>query len=278
MTYEVREESRATGVPYELYEFAYGPNAENFLRYTNADRDLTLSGQRLFKAIPIQRQSYKSSGKVEKSNMTVTVPAEEDISILFSDFPPTQPVSLLVRAGHFPVSEPDIVAIWSGRVLSAAKKSRTTEFTCESTIVQLNRPGLRRNFQFGCPLVLYGGLCRADKAAATRTATVQSVDPQGLSLNTDWFGTTDVTKYKNGILSWSTPIGTETRTIREAYADGGISFIGPVRNLEAGDTVSVTYGCNHRLDDCQNLHNNVQNFGGQPWIPTKNPFKYHPFW
>jgi hypothetical protein len=42
------------------------------------------------------------------------------------------------------------------------------------------------------------------------------------------------------------------------------------------DPIDVVLGCNHQLyaadgGDCEGLHDNVLNFGGFRWIPTKNP-------
>jgi hypothetical protein len=46
------------------------------------------------------------------------------------------------------------------------------------------------------------------------------------------------------------------------------------KGLVAGMSVSVILGCNKLAgltDDCIVLHDNIHNFGGMPWIPTKNP-------
>ncbi|ERP95698.1 hypothetical protein Q669_29455 [Labrenzia sp. C1B10] len=277
MPFQQIEESRFQGVPVELYEFRYGTGETAVLRYTNADEDISFEGVE-WKAIPINRQAYKSSGKVEKSSVTITVPVDEDLSLLFTDFPPTQEVSVIIRSGHFPVGPDNVVAVWSGRVLSTAKKDRTTELSCDSTPIRLNRPGLRRNFQFGCPFVLYGHKCLASKANASVTSSVVSIDDGKLSLQANWWGAMPVEKFVNGVLSWDSDKGREHRTIRAVDAGGAITFIGPLRDIDVGTAVSIALGCNHQMSDCENLHNNIQNFGGQPWIPTKNPFKYHPFW
>lgn len=55
-----------------------------------------------------------------------------------------------------------------------------------------------------------------------------------------------------------------------------LSLSGIPRNLAASDSVDVVLGCNHDAfaadgGDCEGLHDNLPNYGGCKWIPTKNP-------
>ena len=48
------------------------------------------------------------------------------------------------------------------------------------------------------------------------------------------------------------------------------------QDLAVNDSVEVVVGCNHKAyaeddGDCQPLHDNILNYGGDRWIPLKNP-------
>lgn len=276
MSFDIVESSQEQGAPFELYEFIYGPTDGSRYCYTNADKDITFLG-RTFEAIPIDRERYHAAGKTDKHSLIIRLPVTTDLSYLFTEYPPAQPVVVIIRQGHKTDSDDEYLAVWSGRCLSAAKEGNEQVLTCESTIVSLKRPGLRRNYQFGCPYVLYGAGCFANKAAATANAEVAAFTDGRLQLEGDWFGEEDPQDYAGGMIQWQTDQGLESRTILRVSEDALLTLIGPLRNIDAGDTIQVIKGCDHRMTGCRK-HNNILNFGGQPWIPLKNPTKYHPFW
>lgn len=277
MSFDLVERSQESGIPVELYEFRYGPGDDNVYRYTNADAGVGHDGESYI-ALPIMRERYSSSGAMEKSALKITIPVDSDISDIFREYPPTQPVTLVIKQGHFGDPDNDFLAVWSGRVLSVAKEGRENVLTCESTIISLKRPGLRRNYQYACPYVLYSRACGADKAAARIPTTVDSLDGGRIQLAPGWNGDFEPKRFSGGMLEWSTPKGLEVRTILKVdEAAQTITVIGPFRGLAEGDPITAIVGCNHLVDGCE-IHDNIVNYGGQPWIPLKNPVRHHPFW
>ncbi|MFC3724409.1 phage BR0599 family protein [Neoaquamicrobium sediminum] len=276
MSFQPIEESQERGAPVELYEFIYGSTSGARYHYTNADQNISFGGA-TYKAIAIDRDTYSAAGKTDRHSVNIRLPVTADLAYLFTSYPPTQPVVVIIRQGHLTDNEADFIAVWTGRCLSAAKEGNEQVLTCESTIVSLKRPGLRRNYQFACPYVLYGEGCFANKAAATSNATVVEFSNGKLTLDTNWWGEDDPQDYAGGMIQWNTDKGLEARTILTVDEEGRMSLIGPLRDIVTGEVIQVIKGCNHRMDGCRK-HNNIQNFGGQPWIPLKNPVKYHPFW
>lgn len=275
MSFESHEQSEDLGAPYELYEFVYGDTGESVYRYTNFDRDIDKMGQKWF-ARPISREAYKTSGKTDKSSLTIRLPVDTDLAALFTDYPPTQVVRVTIRAGHVDDPQNELLVIWVGRILSTAKEGNQAVLTCDNTIISMKRPGLRRNWQYACPYLVYGIQCGAVQTPLT--ATVDQVTTSGIVLMAGWHGEYPPEKFKGGMLRWRGPHGWEYRTIRDATAEGALAFIGPIRNIEPGMSISVILGCNQTKEDCANVHNNINNFGGDPWIPLKNPVKQHPYW
>ena len=145
---------------------------------------------------------------------------------------------------------------------------------CEPISSSLRRPGLRRHYQLGCPHVLYGDQCRADKAAATVTTTVAGISGNSLTLPPGWNGAFSAAQFTEGMVEWTNDDGaTERRKILSV--SGNVLLIGGLlRDLDVSDSVNAVLGCNHQMSDCQDVFDNIHNFGGCPWIPTKSPIGY----
>lgn len=256
--------------------------AAGYYAYTNNEREITTTidgfGTVTFEPIAINRDAFKANGKADPNNMKISMPSNTDLSVLFLPFPPPQPVGVTIFQGHHDDLDAELTLVWTGKILSVSHEREEVVLNCDNNIVSMSRLGLRRNYQFGCPYVLYGPLCKASKENASVEAIVVSVDGGDLVLTAGWYGGRNPADFAGGYLSWRSKIGTEYRTINNVTVGGAISYVGPLRNIEPGTEVTITLGCNHQRSHCANLHNNINNFGGQPWIPLKNPVKYHPFW
>jgi len=62
-----------------------------------------------------------------------------------------------------------------------------------------------------------------------------------------------------------------------SHSSGTLTLMQASNSLSAaieGGPQSVTLypGCSHTIADCRDKFNNLVNFGGFPWIPSKNPF------
>ena len=238
--------------------------------YTDAERPFTFKGI-VYQPIPIRCGSVNASGKLDKSLFEVRVPRSAAIADLFRAYPPSQPISLVLRQGHLNDPNEEFLAVWTGRVLSSSREENEMVFACEPTSSSLRRPGLRRNYQIGCPYVLYGAGCFANKDAATKITTVSSMTATTVTLPSGWNSPWAASKFAQGMIEWETDEGTkEIRRILRINTNT-LTVSGLLRGLAPGKTISVILGCNHQTSDCQTLHNNIHNFGGCPTIPTKNP-------
>ena len=270
MSFESFEESRYSGQPVTLYLFRYGSAANSFYAYTDAEQNFIYNGVE-YEAIPIVRGAITASGSLDKSTLSVEMPKTARLAELFRIYPPSQVVTLVISQGHLNDGDVEFLAIWSGRVLSCAREDNQAKFACEPVSTSMRRPGLRRNYQYGCPHVLYGDLCRASMEAATYEASVTAISGTVITLASGWLADDLKPKLIGGMVRWTKPSGdTELRTVMRRDGNN-ITLAGLPFSLTAGADVELILGCNHKMDDCQNVHTNIHNFGGQPWIPTKNP-------
>lgn len=273
-----REYSKEHGKPYELYRFIWGPEVDQAYLYTNAHKDIEMGGG-TFVRLPIDRKIYRTTGKAERDTMMIDIPVRSPLSNLFLEYPPPVPVAVTVFQGHFDENDEPTqpLAVWMGWVTSSARQVNKASLSCESTVISLKRPGLKRNWQYGCPYVLYGNMCKAVREDFQKDVLVEDVQNGVPVFAAGWNDPWPAEKFIGGWMRWRSDVGVEYRTIRAADATT-MQFNGVLRDIAAGDTVSVVLGCNHQMGDCRDIFNNIQNYGGQPWIPLSNPVKFPNFW
>jgi hypothetical protein len=283
MTFETVEESRASGTPAELFFFRYGSAANAFYAYTDHDQTITFDGDQ-YAPIPIYRDDVSSKGTLDKATVNVKVPITSGISELFKTYPPSQVVTIVIRQGHVIGGADEYPVMWTGRVLSCKRDGPEATLTCEPVATSMKRSGLRRNYQLTCPHVLYGPQCNANKVTATINRPIISLTSTSITLADGFSGGISPLKYIGGTVEWEGVNGRQYRTILRVTDLKTLALSGPTTGLVAGNNVDVILGCNRQMGvgpqpdgDCQPLHNNIQNFGGQAWIPTDNPIDTNPF-
>lgn len=281
MTYQAHEESRESGGPVQCHLFRYGTETAQVFAYTNHTEAVTIDhgaplGTIEYQPVPIQRSSFESNGTLDKSALKVNTDIGTDLAEIFRVYPPAYVVSLTIFEGHVEDADSEFLAVWAGRVMAASRNGSELVLSGEPISTSLRRPGLRRHYQYGCPHQLYGPKCQANKAAATVASTVDSIAGATVTLAAGWEGAFAPAKFLGGLLEWTTAEGSiDRRTIIRVSGDT-LSLSGIPQGLAASDAVNVVLGCNHMAyaedgGDCQPLHDNILNFGGCRWIPTKNP-------
>ena len=268
MTFAAKESSRAAGRPVALYSIRFGPEAGSVLRFTNVGTPITFESN-VYQPLAITHSNVTSSGDLDKANVRVTAPENSTLGDLYRSEPPSNVVSIVIYQGH--VGDSDFKVGFAGRILSGLFDDNDIECDCEPIVTSMRRVGLTRDYQYSCPLVLYGPGCRANKAAATTTAVVTSVSSAFVTLPSTWAAGGMKDKYIGGIAQW---VSTSGRTERRSISGRGgdvLRLSSLAEGLVGGATITLILGCNHQVYDCEFVHNNIQNYGGQPAIPLKNP-------
>lgn len=273
MAFSPFETSRSRGSPVELFRFRYGAFVDQAYCYTDGEKEIVHQGL-TYKPLPIKRSSISSSSEDSgQQALEVNLPGTAEICQLFRVSAPPGHIALTIFQGHTRDPENEFLAAWVGRVGSCGWDDTAAKLACESSRTQLRRLALRRHYQYMCPHVLYGDQCRASESAATISRTVQTVNGRFITVNST---PANYERYVGGFIKYF-----DAQQVLHARAilgvnpvDGGgnlrLSLSGVVEDLLPGAVISVIRGCSHDLDGCA-THQNIPNFGGMPFIPTKSP-------
>ena len=280
MSFAALETSTDRGEPIRLYEFRFGPGSGDVVGYTDSERDETFDGL-LYAAIPIDCGEISSSGSLDKTTLLIQMFEGAGLTDVFRLYPSSSIVTAVIREGHANDPDADFKVGWTGRIVAFQidAENNMTELTGEPVAASMRRAGLRRHWQYGCPHALYGPRCKASKSAASSNHVALAVNGAFVTLASNWKPDDRKPKYVGGLAQWTLPDGRiGLRTIVRSSVDGIILLSAPPAGLDPGETLTMTLGCNHKSGvgpqpdgDCRPLHNNILNFGGQMFIPYKNP-------
>lgn len=268
MTYSQRELSVDSAKPVELFHF-YFSGKEWF--YTNADTPI-IQGVRTYTPTSITRGKITSQGDVNKATLEIVSVSDLPVGLLFSQYPPSEPVLVTVYGHH--ILDDEFAVIWKGRILSAEwDDMQQVTLRSESVFTSLQRPGLGRTFQAQCPYALYGSQCGVSNVAFQERAVVTAINGRVVTANT----AKPLNHYAGGYATWGNAVigANEKRGIKSSTATGVITLSTYPVGLKVGDTIDLYAGCDHTLNGdngCTKKFNNHIRFGGTPWQPEKNPF------
>lgn len=264
MTYQAQETGAQTGAPVELYEFRHGPN---FYRYTSADADV-VHESKTFEARTLSRNAIEATQELARQALTISADRYLPILELFKFAPPSDVITVTVYRLHR--GDGEAIVIWMGRILNVSWSGLQAQIRCESVHTSIKRPGLRRMYQKQCPHVLYSDQCGV--VAGSHVITRQVLGVSGLAVTLADMGAFTSGQFAGGYIEWQTQVGIfERRSIRD-HTGAVLTVNFQTLNLAVGASVDVYPGCDHTLATCASKFSNSLNYGGMPYIPTKNPF------
>lgn len=275
MTAAARDLSDFDGQPVTLYEFRRTTTPTNtgvpytsYHRCTNADSDIVYGGN-TYTAIAISDDGVRQRGDEVSDQLQVTLPADFYVPQLFIAAPPDDPVHLIIRRSHY--GETDAFIAWVGTVVSCRRDSDIqATLACHTADTAANRGGLRLTYQRACPHALYDTQCGADPGGFVLAGTLSAVS--GLTLTSTGFGAVG-DGWLNG--GWAEKVGADGHVVRRAITDhvgNVVTVLGTTYGFEVGDSVTAYAGCDRSADTCNVKFDNLRNFGGFPFMPSKSPF------
>lgn len=259
MSYAGREQSDYSGHPLELYRFAMG---SRLWLYTSADHEVAYESE-VYQPCFIKRGGFARGGDARKSTLEIEVAASNELVLLFRTGWLSGLMVVTVYRHHY--EDADFSVLWKGRITRCRWAGSVATLTSESVFTLFQRAGLRRMYQVGCPHVLYGPACGLLASEWSVAATVSAVTGTTITVN-------DISGYGDGyFLGGMIQAGDELRLIT-AHSGGDLSLVDTVDTLAIGDAVTLWPGCPRTISACRDKFDNLDNYGGLPFLPSKNPF------
>jgi len=274
VSYSTFEGSVQDGQP--IYKFLFVKGADEY-RYTSASYFISDSTG-TFEPAPIQASNVTQTGEMAKNGVKITLPRSNAVAKLFLGKVPEETTSLTIYRGHDATDLSDFQTYWKGRVAAAEASGDSVTLECEDIFTSMRRPGNRARYQKGCRHALYSPQCGVndyDYAVSVEIVAQDgfTIDVSGISdsagdstadqFDSDYFigGVVELTDgARRAIIGQS---GT-TLTLISQFDTIDVDSVG----VEA----TLYPGCKHNTSDCKNKFNNLNNYGGFPWLPGKNPF------
>ena len=249
----------------EIYTFACGLQV---WRYTDALLPVSYLGS-TYAAAVIKRGAIEQSTDLEKATLTITVPVTLGLMDLFRPAPPLRRIYVTVQR----LTRGDTTArtLWSGTVGSPDSGQHTATLTCMSRAAAQQNTGLRRKWTKTCGFALYSPapMCAVDRTAFRVNGTLSYAS--GNMIKSGAFANKPDGYFAGGFIEW-TSNGDEAWRFVIAHVGDTLTLL-TASPLVVGGVVQAYPGCNHSYgpNGCGRF-NNLSNYGGQPYIPSKNPF------
>lgn len=265
MSYDTIETSSENGRPVELLRIAFS-HGEWF--YTTAEVPVVYITDTYLPA-PFTRDKIQTTGDATKSNLVIRLPHDIEAGELFRIRPPSEVVTVNLFQQHYEDSEFRI--LWKGRVTMVNWEMPWLELTVENVFTSLLRGGLRRRYSVQCTHVLFEGGCRLNKEDYKLTGVVDAISGSTLSISE--IGGAATNYYAGGFAVWTNGnTGAPERMMIQTSTGGSVTLSSSPIGLSVNESIDLYPGCSRILDVCVDKFGNDLNFGGTPFIPTKNPF------
>ncbi len=259
MSYVEKDTSVQDGRPVELFQFTDGMQ---FWRYCTGEEIVPYLGNQYAPAT-IVRGATEASQDFGKTQMQVTIPHDLPIAKFLAVQMPNNFIGITLFRTH--IGDTEFVTHWRGRVVSASWRDHQCTLTCEPVFTSLRRSGLRSLYQRGCRHAVYSPGCGVDKSLhALATVVDTAVKNQVFVTAAAGFPNDHFT---GGMLKTD-----EGSRLIIQHIGNSLTLVTPIDGLVGGKAITIYPGCNHTFLTCKAKFDNAINFGGQPWLPRKNPF------
>lgn len=267
MAYIDDEQSVDDGNVVELYKFS-GALGNYFL--TSASTDIVDGSLQTWLTTAMKRQRVKKTSKIKATPMTVQMDIDTQLVRDYAfGIPPRGLVLELFRqhnAGGAPI------LYWAGPVTSIDIEGRIAKLTVPSTASHLFNTQIPSvYYQNLCNHVLYDARCGVNSGGFSVGTIVDAViSGTQISVVSDGGNADDF--FKAGEMANN--VTGESRMI-VGHAGNTMVLAYPFKTISSGQSLTLLAGCTHRrtgAGGCIDKFNNVENYGGEDWIPNTNIF------
>lgn len=271
MAFDTYEEGQESSAPIELYTFTIGATIS---RWTSAEDNVTEAAD-VFTAIPIKRSVLKGGGPdTRKDHLVITVPGDNSVATQYiNSIPGVEATVTIERIQRSDGPAFQVVTIFTGKIESVAfkKRGREAQLRVVPLVQAQSKPVPNHTYQSLCNHHLYDDLCQVDDTDPSYRLTTAPVT--AVSGNTITVTGADANGDGYYTKGWVESAGAAERRLILDQTGTVLTLLLPFGTSPLSTNVTVFAGCDQSVATCKSKFDNVINFGGFAWIPSKNVFE-----
>lgn len=249
----------------ELFRFVEG----DFISTQTSGDSLVTFNSEDYEPHPIGRSQAESKSELSRASIDINM----DLANPLAQRHLASSIDSVVTLTIFQQTELGTDTFWKGRLSMVKATNKGTTMTFESIFTSLRRPGLRARYQKSCRHALYAKGCNVDPELHAVVGTISaisgvSVTVPGLSAYPDGRFRGGMIRAPDGVVRFVVGHVGDTITLSRAFQTLVNLF-----DINGPGVVEVKVypGCRHNMADCKDIFDNLTQYGGFPWIPSKNP-------
>lgn len=258
----------------ELYRIALDTGVWT---WTSGNQAVEYNGE-TYTPTPIARAQIEDTADIHRANLRLTVPRTNPVAAIYLRSVPDHPASLTI----FRQDESGTAVYWKGRIAVVRASDNEATIECESVFTSLRRHGLRARYQRSCRHLLYHRGCNLDRANFATAGGPSAIDSTGTvlavpeaTLEADGWYLAGILEF-DGTLRFIVQHVGSVITIQRAIdgladAMANHGYGNNYGNYYGDLTVTIHPGCDRTMTTCRDKFANLDNYGGFPWIPGRNP-------
>lgn len=251
--------------PYHLYLFQRGTVQYQFTNTKTREKTVAGIAGTTWEGLAISHDKIVDSDQAARSELRVTVPlsssiAQDTVGTLGLD-----PMTLTIFRGD--ENDAETIVVFKGRVLSAnPEEDGQCVFACMTEMATLQRKGLAAVIQRPCRHVHYGRGCGLVLSEWQVTLPLASISSSGKSLVITGATDEDDGYYRLGTLEWGGQF-----EMMLTHSGNNVTLVNPIPGLVEARAlgpvdVKIAPGCPLSRGICNSRFDNIENFGGFPFI------------
>lgn len=265
LTLKSIERALSLSSPIELFLFEHG--TEKYA-YTSGSKQHLHTDGLVYKPLSLKRGKVQRTAEDYKNKLTVEVPGDSPVPLLFRSHLPSNHVTLKVFQTQRDLAS-ESINIFAGEVTSVTWNNSIASLDCNPVSRSLGRQVLRCGYQSQCNHHLYDTRCGLQIQDWQEDSFVTAIRDNGFTVEVASKQHAD-DYYLTGLLSKK---GSDFRMITESVGNT-FRLMSPIDGLKVGDAIQVAKGCDHSAAACHSF-DNFENFLGFLTIPTENPFQVY---
>jgi uncharacterized phage protein (TIGR02218 family) len=268
MSYDAFENSVESSRPVELFTITLGVT---IWRYVTGILPITISGD-TWEPLAISREATGQSKESSDRQVAITVPADTPIVRDYIDSVPGQTATVRIERYQQPDgATPQRIILFDGAILAVTFEGsgKIAKISVQALDKALSRVVPRDVYSGICNHVLYDPRCTVVKTTYRIIGTVSAVSGRdvtvpGVNAQPDGY-------FQAGFIENTSSVNPDRRLVLK-HVGNVLTLSLPFAKSVLGQVVRVHAGCDHTPQTCKSKFNNLPNFGGFPFVPTKNVF------